>query len=130
MIPAPSTIASTTFHASDGGTSMSYPDHRPIHGYFQGVLDDQAVPDSVFRHSSGLDEMQEVVGAAGLGAGAGEAVSAEGLATDHRSGDPTVHVEVADGGAIAHVADRCGVAREQPAGQREGEPIDDITRLL
>ncbi len=45
---------------------------------------------------AGVDEVEQVVGAAGLGAGAGEAEAAEGLAADEGAGDAAVEVEIAD----------------------------------
>ncbi len=68
--------------------------------------DDEAVAHGVLRHRAGLDELQQVVRAAGLRAGAGQAPAAERLAADHRAGDLAVDVQVADRGAVGHVLDR------------------------
>jgi len=44
----------------------------------------EALPDRVLRHRAQLDELEQVVRAAGLGADAREAVATEGLAADAR----------------------------------------------
>ena len=72
-----------------------------------GDSDHEAVADRVLGHRARLDELQQVVGAARLGAGAGEAPAAERLAADHRAGDLAVDVEVADRRALADVARSC-----------------------
>ena len=54
------------------------------------------VPHRVLGDHLRIDELQQVVGAAGLEPGAGQAVAAERLAADHRAGDLAVDVEVAD----------------------------------
>ena len=58
--------------------------------------DDEPVADRVLGHDPRLDELQQVVRAAGLRAGARQPVAAERLAADHRAGDRAVDVEVAD----------------------------------
>ena len=60
------------------------------------LFDDEAVAHRVLGDDARLDELEQVVGAAGLRADAGQAVAAERLAADHRAGDVAVHVEVAD----------------------------------
>ena len=80
----------------------------------------------VLGHRARLDELEQVVGAAGLRPGARQAVAAERLAADHRAGDPAVDVQVADRGALADVADGRRIAREQPAGERERKAVDDL----
>ena len=79
---------------------------------------DEPVPDGVLGHHARLDELQQVAGAAGLGAGAGQPVAAERLAADHRARDLAVDVEVADRRAVGDVVDGLRVAREQAAGER------------
>ena len=74
--------------------------------------------DGVLADDDRLDEVQEVVGPARLGAVAGEPVAAERLAADHRAGGAAVDVEVADRGAAGDGRDRRRVAREEAAGQR------------
>ena len=79
----------------------------------------QPVAHRVLAHRPRLDELQQVVGAAGLQAGPRQPVAAERLAADHRAGDPAVDVQVADRRALADAADGRRVAGEQPAGERE-----------
>ena len=50
----------------------------------------------VFGRAAGLDEVQQVVGAAGLAADAREAETAERLPADQRAGDAAVEIQVAD----------------------------------
>ena len=52
--------------------------------------------EGVFGADARLDELEEVVAAAGFGADAGETESAEGLPADQRAGDATVQIEIAD----------------------------------
>ena len=63
----------------------------------------------------GLDELQQVVGAAGLGADAGEPEAAERLAPDERAGDAAVDVDVAGSEPRA-------VASAMRDGERENSP--------
>ena len=56
----------------------------------------EAAAHGVFATTSRLDEMEQVFGAAGLGARAREAESAEGLAADQGTGDAAIEIEVAD----------------------------------
>ena len=81
-------------------------------------------------HDERLDEMQEVVRAAGLGAGAREPVAAEGLAADHGAGDRAVDVQVADRRAGDDVLDGVLAAAEQAAGQRVGERVDALAGVV
>ena len=93
-------------------------------------LDDEPVPDRVLGHDAGLDEVQQVIGAAGLRARPRQAVAAERLAPDHRAGRRAVDVEVADRRAGDDVRDRARVAAEQPAGQRDRQRVDAIAGLV
>src|SRR3954466_8305471 len=88
------------------------------------ISHDEPVAHGVLGHDPRLDELQEVRGAAGLGAGAGEPVAAERLAAHPPAGDLAVDVEVADGRAVLDVVDGPRVAREQPAGEAEGRGVD------
>src|SRR5436190_808230 len=54
------------------------------------LLHHEPVTDRVLGDHVRLDEVQDVCGAAGLGAGARQAVAAEGLAGDHGAGDGAV----------------------------------------
>ena len=56
----------------------------------------EAVAHGVFGAAAGLDEVQQVIGAAGLAADAREAEAAERLAADQRAGDAAVEIQVAD----------------------------------
>ena len=69
--------------------------HRTSTG---GASDDQPVAHRVLGNGSLGDELEQVIGPAGLHAGAREAVSAERLAGDHRAGDAPVDVQVPDRG--------------------------------
>src|SRR4051794_1320751 len=93
-------------------------------------LDHQTVAHRVLGDHARLDELQQVIGPAGLAPGAGEPVAAERLAGDHRPGDVPVDVEVADGQARADALDGGGIAREQAAGEREPLVGDDLARLV
>ena len=79
----------------------------------------QPMPHRVLGDDARLDELQQVVRAAGLRAGAGQAVAAERLARDHRARDVAVDVEVADRQPAADALDDAGVAAEEAAGERE-----------
>ncbi len=59
------------------------------------------------RHGAGLDELEQVVGTAGLGARPGQAVAAERLAPDDRPGDPAIDVQIAHRGAARGRNGRC-----------------------
>ena len=74
------------------------------------------------RDHARLDELEQVVGAAGLGADAREPVAAERLAADDRAGDVAVDVEVADGQPARHRRDRGRVAarRARRSARRAG----------
>src|SRR4051794_28442988 len=95
-----------------------------------GLLYDEAVAHRVLGDHAGLDEAEQVVRAAGLGARAGDAVAAEGLAGDHRAGDRAVDVEIADRQPRDEVVDRARVAREQAAGEREAQGVDALDGLV
>src|SRR5215211_9360701 len=95
-----------------------------------GPSDDEAVAHGVLGDHPRLDELEQVARAAGLCARAGEAVSAERLARDHRARDRAVDVEVADRRAVDDVVDGVRVAREQPAGEAERGGVDAVARVL
>src|SRR3954462_3123252 len=61
------------------------------------LLHDESVAHRVPGPAARIDELEQVVGAARLGADAGPAVAAERLSPDHRAGDVAVDVEVAHG---------------------------------
>src|SRR5437868_10330974 len=84
----------------------------------------------VLGHYAGFDELEEVVGAAGLRADPGAAVASKWLTTDHRSSDVAVYIEVSDRCPADDVIDRRGAAREEAAGEREGGSVDRIARGL
>jgi hypothetical protein len=54
------------------------------------------VADRVLGHYARPHELLEILFAAGLYAGAGEAITAEGLCADTRAGNPAIQVEVTD----------------------------------
>src|SRR5881227_2772050 len=86
--------------------------------------DHQTVTDGVLRHDLGLDEMQEVVGPARLGARAAETVAAEGLPPDHRARDRAIDVQIADRRPAHDALDGVRVAREEPSGEGERQRVD------
>src|SRR5690349_17261589 len=92
--------------------------------------DFEPVPHRVLRYSTRLDELQQVVRAARLGARAGQPVAAERLAADHRPGDPAVDVQIPDRGQLPHAANGARIAREEATGQRERKPIHHLAGML
>src|SRR5437660_3629050 len=78
----------------------------------------EALPDRVLGHRARLDELEQVVRAAGLGADAREAVAAEGLAADARPGDGAVHIEVPGAELVRGTPDVYRRAREEAARER------------
>ena len=83
------------------------------------------------RHHARLDELQQVAGAAGLGAGARQAVAAERLAGDHRAGDLAVDVEVADRACARRRGRPCrGLRENRPPVSANGERVDAVAGVL
>src|SRR5581483_8177142 len=75
----------------------------------------EALADGVLRQDPRLDELEQVVGAPGLGAHARHAVAAEGLAADQGAGDAPVDVEVAGPELLGRPGDPGRGPREQTA---------------
>src|SRR3546814_5043245 len=75
-------------------------------------------------------EARQVVRAAGLGAGAGEPLSAEGLHAHHRADPVAVDVDVADLGARRDVLDRLVDARVDAQGQAVAGGVDGVDHLV
>src|SRR5690348_14465205 len=94
------------------------------------ALHDQPVAHGVLGHHVRLDELPQVIRAAGLAPRSRQTVATERLATHHRPGDASVHVQVADGGAPPDIADNPGIAREQAAGQGVRKAVDDVAGVL
>ncbi len=69
------------------------------------------------RKRARLDEVEQVLAAAGLGADAREPEAAEGLAADQGAGDAAVEVEVADAELASGPLQVRGLAAEDAAGQ-------------
>src|SRR3989442_15879463 len=92
----------------------------------------EALADRVLRDDPRLDELQQVVGTAGLRAGARKAVAAERLAADERAGDGAIDVEVSRPEFLRGAADVRRGAREESARQRvlavvgEGERVVEV----
>src|SRR4051794_30997163 len=102
--PTPATSATTTRNApvcirrssSSRAVVVSPACTRPPYAP-RRLLHRDSVAHRVLGHDVWFDELEQVVGAAGLGADAAAAVAPEGLAADHRARDVAVHVEVAYG---------------------------------
>src|SRR3546814_13703383 len=75
-------------------------------------------------------EARQVGRAAGLGAGAGEPLSAEGLHAHHRADLVAVDVDVADLGARRDVLDRLVDARVDAQGQAVAGGVDGVDHLV
>src|SRR3989442_12103720 len=82
----------------------------------------EALADRVLRDDPRLDELQQVVGTAGLRAGARKAVAAERLAADEPAGDGAIDVEVSRPEFPHGAADVRRGTREETARQR-GPPL-------
>src|SRR6185437_9951444 len=67
----------------------------------------------------GLQEEQQVIGAAGLRVRAGHIKAAEGVAADHGTGAFAIHVEIADVEILGGAFDFARVARIDGAGEAE-----------
>src|SRR4051812_8613009 len=91
-------------------------------------FDDKPVPHGVLGDNARLDELAQVIGPPGLRSSTRAAVSAERLAANHRTGDVTVDVQVADRYAAGDELDRARVARVQAAGQRERRGVERVER--
>src|SRR5438132_13216990 len=90
----------------------------------------EALPDRVLGHRARLDELEQVVRAAGLGADAREAVAAEGLAADARPGDGAVHIEVPGAELVCRAPDAHRRAREEAARERVVGAVGERERVL
>src|SRR3546814_11074701 len=75
-------------------------------------------------------EARQVVRAAGLGAGARQALAAEGLYPDHRADLVAVDVDVADPGARGDVLDGLVDARVDAQGQAVAGGVDGLDYLV
>ncbi len=85
----------------------------------------EASAERVFGGDSGMGELSEVVVAAGFGAGAREAESAERLAADEGSGDGAVQVQVADAEFLGGAGEVAGGAGEEAAGEFVGGVVGE-----
>jgi len=90
----------------------------------------EAAAEGVFGEDAGVGELEEVVGAASLGAHAGEAEAAEGLAADEGAGDATVEVEVADAELCAGAGEVGGAAGEEAAGELVGGIVGELEGVV
>src|SRR5438445_6627265 len=90
----------------------------------------EALPDRVLGHRARLDELEQVVRAAGLGADAREAIATEGLAADARPGDGAVHVEVPGAELVCRAPDAHRRAREEAARERVVGVVGERERVL
>src|SRR3954470_12989355 len=82
----------------------------------------------VLGHHTRFDELEEIVGAARLGADARAAVAAKWLTSDDRSSDVAVHVEVPDRCPVDDVVDGRRAPGEEAAGKRERGSVDRVAR--
>ena len=90
----------------------------------------EALPGGVLGDDTGLDELQEVVGAAGLGADAREPEAAEGLAPDECAGDPPVDVDVPGPEPARRLGDPRRRPREQAGGERVVGVVGERERVV
>src|SRR5262245_37464290 len=95
----------------------------PLSG--SGHVRSEAASEGILRDSARQQELQQVIGPAGLRADARQAEAAERLAIDQGAGDLAVDVEVAHAELALDPLDVRRAAREQPAGQRVGHVVGD-----
>src|SRR5690606_27417561 len=88
----------------------------------------EAAAHGVLAACAGLDELEQVVAAAGLGADAGHAEAAEGLAADECAGDAAVEVNVAHAVLALGTLKVRRLATEHAAGELVGEGVGELER--
>src|SRR5208283_2227340 len=85
---------------------------------------------SLGRDRFGLQELEQVIGAAGLGIGAGHVEAAEGMAADQGAGAFAVEVQVADEEALLGGVDPGRVAGVDGAGEAVLGIVGELQRVV
>src|SRR5438874_1840607 len=90
----------------------------------------EAAAQGIFGADARLNELEEILAAASLGADAGETEPAEGLAADQRPGDATVEIEIADTKVSPSALQVGGRAAEDATGEFVRAAVGDGQRLI
>jgi hypothetical protein len=103
----------------------SYPSRRYRSGARRAIRR-EAAAESIFRNSPRLDELQQIIGATGFRADAGEHEPTEWLSVHQGAGDLAIDIEIADEELALNTRDIFRTARIQTSRQRVPSAVGDF----